>query len=245
MDTGVSEVVLGRIRKLQRLTRSNNEHEAALAAAKMQEILFAHNLSIEALRDPSEYVETERAIGARVWAQRLFATLCHNNFCQPLHGRAGLMYAVGKRENVEAVNLLFSYLAGEIDRFARAAYRRHRLASSEREPARTWTAAFRNGAVVAIAARLREQRERDIARLQAAAAGAEDGTAIMRRLDRELADEVARRYPNAGRHRGHRTWVRSSAGYQAGQEAGTRMSLTPARGHIEGSTSSATNASML
>ena len=234
MEAEVSQAVLDRIRKLQRLTRSANEHEAALAAAKMQEILFAHNLSIEALRDPSEYVETEREIGARVWAQRLFATLCHNNFCQPLHGRAGFMYAVGRRENVEAVNQLFVYLAGEIDRFARAAYRRHRLAGPDPEPARPWTAAFRNGAVLSIAERLREQRERDIARLTPSVAIPQDGTAIIRRLDQELAAEVARRYPNAGRHRGHRTWVRSSSGYREGQAAGARMSLARARGHLDG-----------
>ena len=232
MHSEVSDAVLDRIRKLQRLSRSSNEHEAALAAAKMQELLFAHNLSIEALRDPSEYVETMRQVGTRPWAQRLYSTLCHNNFCEPLHGGGGFMYVVGRRENAAAVNEMFAYLVGEIGRIANASYRDHKRTHARPEPARDWARAFRLGAVEAIGTRLRDQRARDIEKVSTSAPGPEGGAAIIRRLDLELREEVARRHPHLGTHRSRRTWLNSLSGYQAGQAAGQRMTLRAGAGHL-------------
>jgi hypothetical protein len=233
VNTEVGEAVLDRIRKLQRLTRSNNQHEAALAASKMQELLFAHNLSLEALREPSEYVEEERHIGARVWARRLFASLCVNNFCQPLYAPwGGVMFVVGRRDNVAAVNQMFVYLVREIDRLAKLAYSEYKRTELWPEPGKTWCRSFRSGAVSAIDARLRAQREQDIAKVSTSAVGMETGTAIIRRLDLELKAEVARRYPKLGTYRGTSSTIRSLSGFQAGQQAGSRMSLTRSSGHL-------------
>lgn len=223
----ISDSVLGRIRKLQRLSRSSNEHEAALAVAKMQGLLFAHNLSLEALRDPSEYVEEGREVGGRMWAQRLFASLCHNNFCQPLHGHPGYMVAVGRRENVAAVNEMFVYLVREIERIATIAYREYRRTDPWPEGVKAWKGAFRSGVVGAIHTRLQAQRERDIQKVSTSMVGTEAGTVVIRRLDLALQEEVARRYPNirpASNRR--RAWLVSSSGYEAGQAAGRDLSLT-------------------
>jgi hypothetical protein len=232
MQSQVSEAVLDRIRKLQRLSRSCNEHEAALAAAKMQELLFAHNLSMEALRDPSEYVETMRQVGPRPWAQRLFSMLCRNNFCEPLHGGGGFMYVVGRRENAAAVNEMFAYLVGEIGRIAITSYREYRRTHVCPEPSRDWGRAFRLGAVEAIGTRLRDQRAQDIDKLSASAPGPDGGVAIVRRLDLELREEVARRHPHLGTHRSRPTWLNSHSGYQAGRAAGERMTLRAGAGHL-------------
>lgn len=233
MKDEISESVVGRIRKLQRLTRSNNEHEAALAAAKMQELLFAYNLSVDALRDPSEYVEEERRIGGRIWARRLMISLCKNNFCKPLLGGwAGIIFVIGRRDNVAAVNAMFLYLVGEINRIATMSYAAYRTTTPWPEDARSWSQGFRNGAVSAIDARLQTQRQDDIAKIEASVVGTETGTAIIRRLDLELVDEVARRHPVLGAARASRSYVRSIAGYQAGQAAGGRMALNRSAGHL-------------
>ncbi|MEA2681785.1 MAG: hypothetical protein QOK05_113 [Chloroflexota bacterium] len=233
MTTETSDAVLGRIRKLQKLTASSNQHEAALAAAKMQELLFRHNLSMEALRDPSEYVEEQRHVGRRIWARRLLVSLCRNNFCEPLHSSwGGDLFIVGRRDNVAAVNLMFAYLVGEIDRLARTSYAEYKTNTPWPEPGKTWCLAFRSGAVVSITGRLRDQRERDINKVSTSVVGAETGTAIIRRLDAELSAEVTRRHPHLTAHRGSMSTIRSWSGFKAGQVAGNRMSLTRGRGHL-------------
>jgi hypothetical protein len=232
VSVGVQEPILERIRKLQRLSRSSNEHEAALAAAKMQELLFAHNLSIETLRDPSEYVETSRQVGPRPWAQRLFTILCRNNFCEPLYGGGGLMFVVGRRENVAAVNEIFAYLVREIGRIASSSYRDYKRTQAWPESPRSWGRAFRHGAVEAISTRLREQRALDIEKLTTSAPGPEGGSAIIRRLDLELREEVSRRHPRLGTHRSRHTSLESRSGFEAGQAAGQRITLRPGAGRL-------------
>ena len=232
---GVDRVapVLERIRKLQRLARSANEHEAALAAAKMQELLFKHNLSVEALRDPSEYIEDQRHVGGRVWARRLMVSICKNNFCEPLHSTwGGEIFIVGRRENVNAVNEMFEYLVREVDRLARSAYADYKRSTPWPESGRSWCAAFRSGAVVTISARLRAQRELDVGKIAAAVVGTETGTAIIRRLDVELQAEVARRHPRLGTRRYYSSDIRSWSGFQAGQAAGGRIALHSTGGRL-------------
>ncbi|MFN2464287.1 MAG: DUF2786 domain-containing protein [Candidatus Dormibacteria bacterium] len=225
--------VVERIRKLQQLSRSSNEHEAAAAAAKMQELLFDHNLSIESLNDPAEWVEEKREIGARVWARRLYITICRNNFCEPLLGYGGRISAIGKRENVQSVNAVFIYLVREIERIAGTAYAGYRGEAPWPETAREWKAAFRLGAVAAIIGRLRAQRATDVQKIEAAVIGGESGTAIITRLDLALKAEVARRYPFLRTAPQRASRISSGAGYSAGVAAGTRMSLSGSRGHLD------------
>jgi len=234
MTPTTTEPVLERIRKLQRLSRSGNEHEAALAASKMQELLFKHNLSIETLSEPSEYVEEKRELGSRVWARRLMVGLCRNNFCEPLRAAwGGEIFIVGRRENVTAVNEMFVYLVGEINRLAKGSYKDYKVGTPWPENANSWCSAFRSGAVATINGRLRAQRELDVAKIATTVVGDETGTAIIRRLDIELKAEVSRRHPRLGTRRDQGSAIRSRSGFQAGQAAGGRIALNrPSGGHL-------------
>lgn len=235
MREDVSDSIVERIQKLRRLSRSSNQHEAALAAAKMQELLFAHNLSLGALQDPSEYIEVEHRLQSRAWARLLLAALCRNNFCKPLlSSMGGWMYVVGRRENVAAVNEIFDFLCREVDRLCKAQLKVYqtRVEGGRTEHGRSWSAAFRNGAASTIAGRLDQQRQLDVQRLETTVVNWQPATAIIRRLDLELEDEVKRRYPALGRVRRRWTEVTSLAGYRAGQAAGTSVALRPNTGYL-------------
>ena len=57
--------IIDKIRKLLRLSRSSNEHEAAAAAAKAQELLSEYNLSLDSMiteESASEASSTHRDI---------------------------------------------------------------------------------------------------------------------------------------------------------------------------------------
>ena len=125
---------IDRIRKLLALSQSPNEAEAALAAARVQELLTRHNLTMGVVEDASQQRAEERStesLGTRVqphvW---VLARACEAMFEVRYYRRqqyvetpgAEWRFAYEKRivfiglaANVETAVVTFSYLSGAID----------------------------------------------------------------------------------------------------------------------------------
>src|SRR5580693_4403340 len=119
-----------------RLAKSSNANEAALAAAKAQEIITRYGLSIddadfdtnEAAKDKEEVKyfsndpidDVERA--HRGWALRLCSTLANLNCCRLIQspnidGKGGKrLMVIGRGSDVQTVRYLYGYFKHEVIR---------------------------------------------------------------------------------------------------------------------------------
>jgi hypothetical protein len=74
----IDTTVLTKIKKLLALSTSSNPNEAASAAAKAQELLMQHNLTmsqIETHGQESQYCEAFVNTGSRVWRRLLLTAI--------------------------------------------------------------------------------------------------------------------------------------------------------------------------
>lgn len=226
--------IVDRVKKLLALSASANPHEAALAAAKAQELLFRHNLSLATVEaelvdgQGSAYVSDRFDSGGWMdWRRRLLAAVARNNFCR------GVSYQgtrdvgiVGEPHNVLVVKHLYAFLVREVLRLAD-------LEAAEQpdltpDDARAWKRSFYQGAVRTIAGRLADQRQRDVASDHRA-------MALVVRKDQELDEAYRQHFPGApqpqpdepapDRSRRQRRKPRSTDGYRAGIRAGQRIPL--------------------
>lgn len=131
----VPDSVIAKIKKLLNLSESANENEAALAAAKAQDLMFKHNLEIGAVQGfdlrPDEKVEQfnfdigmeEGKKNIASWKQWLFNSVAETSMCKPYvsHGRyTSYGRVIGRKADVEAAQYTFSWLLYELERLANA-----------------------------------------------------------------------------------------------------------------------------
>src|SRR5439155_27189213 len=96
--------VLTKIKKLLALSASSNPNEAALAAAKAQELLMQHNLTMSQVEThgESKYGEAFVKTGSRVWRRLLLAVIARNNFCEMVYDAAtSQAILIGESHNQE------------------------------------------------------------------------------------------------------------------------------------------------
>lgn len=218
--------ILDRIKKLQSLAGNNpSEAEASAAAAKVQELLREHNLSLADVGnhgdEPAEaYEKTEYAIPSAnkltmTWKSIFLHGLARHNFCSTVrHGGTTRVSIIGKPSNVAAVCLLHGTLVAQIERLALTASRevfQHKTVY-QRE--------FCFGAAVRILERLREEKA-------AAERSSERCTALMVVTGRDLAKAVASHFPHLRSSAPHRIGGRTN-GYGDGQRAGSGIGLSRA-----------------
>lgn len=115
--------IIEKIKKLYRLSKSSNEHEAALAAAKAQELLAQHNLSEADFSEKKILKQAETAFTATVkkptgWVFILAASVSGAFDCQYFHCSSGHTVFVGVDVDHEAANFTFSYLYRTISKLA-------------------------------------------------------------------------------------------------------------------------------
>lgn len=118
------EQTIEKIKKLLRLSKSNNEHEAALAAARAQELLSKYNL------DEAEFVEQEIPKEAGMasvhnvvkkpasWVFLLASSVAGAFDCKYYHSSRGLVVFVGVDCDHEVASWTFAYLYRSINRLA-------------------------------------------------------------------------------------------------------------------------------
>lgn len=153
--------VMERIAKIQRLAeRGGTPEEAAAAAAKVQELLAKHSLTLAQVAmaegEPlSGYGHRKYSTGKAGWRRSLMAELARGNMCRAYYISGGETTEVfGHRDNVQVVIDLYIWLAAEIDRMADVAWSREGYGT-----VRTWKNRYREGAVRTIAKRLTEERK--------------------------------------------------------------------------------------
>lgn len=233
-----TENIVSKVQKLLRLSTSSNANEAALAAAKAQELIDSYNLSAAMLAlDDAEPMADEPIVdfqkaGAPLdsqkqqqrWRAQLAVTISRLNGCRIyLHG--GDIALVGRPSDAETVRYLFGYLSRQVEI----------LASACVGMGKTWRNNFRLGVVETISRKLHEQRkafEQEVRHV--------DNQIALMRVDRALATIKARGETVDSFIKGslklrkgaaYRTRVDSSA-RQAGRIAGQSVQIGGARGSL-------------
>jgi hypothetical protein len=194
----MSDRIIDRVAKLLKLSKSDNVHEAAAAAAMAQSLIDRNKLDIAVVElammegdqsRPAEPVQTfQDPLCARpqksTWVGRLGLQVSRANDCVAYWAGGGAMKLMGRPSDAETCRYMFAYLVNEIERLT---------AANTRGEGRTWKNNFRLGAVDAITAKLKEQRRqtRETFRREALEKAGSDCTALVR-VDTALARMEAR-----------------------------------------------------
>lgn len=224
------EDIITLIQKLLALSKSSNENEAGLAAAKAQELLFKYNLElseIEAAADSSE--KKARKTVTKDWDSvaspknygRWKVTLVHRisryNFCDViLYGRERVLI-VGQPHNIAAVKELYSWIGEQILRFASEACRNY--TGFDRIP--TFRRSFLESAANTVCNRLYRQWE-------ASKTASENSTALVIRHEAMVKEYIEEQFPDLRKGRSHRGGS-SYDGHRAGIEAGNKVDIVAKR----------------
>lgn len=229
------EQVLNKIKKLLALTQSPNENEAAVAAAKAQELMMQYKISmaevvkfgkVDDTPIQQESVLMDFAKTEGQWQIYLINNVAQWNFCTAITSRDALgnliVYVIGKPEDIAFVKELNAWLQEQIYGAARVAWRNYY--GPERK--NTFKRGFYMGATGVVGRRLKEQRESMERQL------GEQVTAIIVRSDAMIQDFMAVHYPYLSM--GRQSHVTGAHGYQAGRQAAQQMDIS-SRGHkLEG-----------
>lgn len=224
------EEAVSKAAKLMKLAQSDNPNEAALAAARAQDIIDRYKLSgvdlsldPERRREDEEPVRTLEAplddvgtVQVPLWRGRLAVVLARANQCH-VFAEGGVIKLIGRATDAEAVRYLFAYLAGEVDRLTK----RDGYGNG-----RAWANNFRVGCVDTIDEKLKAQHAATVDAVKA-----ENPNAIvlvqnsLARLEKRAGDVeryVAQAYPRLTKKRTSARLVVSAreAGRKSAQEIG-------------------------
>lgn len=215
---------LDRVRKLLALATSPNPHEAAVAAARAQEIIEAHRLqawldaeaAVHDDPDPiadarDEPLETSRRI--RKWKSALATTLAECNGCVAYiapRGREQSIVLVGRASDRAAVAELWGWLVKRIEWLS---------ATHGAGQPRSWHDAFRIGVVDAVAERLRHARQEARATLPEAALVRVDPAVV---AHREALDRFVHEHLRLGRGRALRV---DAEAWEHGRKASDELEI--------------------
>jgi hypothetical protein len=130
MEDMKMDAVIAKVRKLLAMAAGNaNEHEAAIAAMKAQQLLEAYNLDMAIInRATSEHAprkDEKKSGGLYKWQRDLWYAVAVLNFCRYYYHRglyAGSSYEhqlIGSHANVIGAEIMARYLESTIERLAR------------------------------------------------------------------------------------------------------------------------------
>jgi len=166
--------VLAKVEKLMRLSAKNpNEHEAAAAAAKAQELLLSWNLTSAALEanggDTGKRAEEKLVGGFYQFERDLWNAIAELNFCWyfnrskyvPLAERKqhrGRTYTqqhilIGRTVNIAATKSMAEYLSGAIERLTK-----ERLDLNKQHPRSSWAVSYRRGMAERVQEKIEDRR---------------------------------------------------------------------------------------
>lgn len=227
MNQQVTESVANKIRQLFAMAEhpNSNENEAAIALEKAQELLFRHNLTRGDIVSPDNTASTAApGIGkidgtesdGYVWKRYLLNVIAKNSLCSVVVSPSKKQWHLfGTYDNVKAVLEMYHWITPELERIALTAWREYK-ANGGYESARTWKQSFFMGASNTINKRLAESLN-----TFSQYAGRE---LVIYNKD-AVSTAVRKIFPCLG-HASSR-YSGSSAGYSAGQRAGSNLHLRP------------------
>jgi|GEM_PF-2578201 len=159
--------VLDKIQALKRLAENQNAtpHEAASAAARMQELMLKHAITeaevgiddeqVEWASDSPLYVARRRSL----WRQSLAFGIAETNGCKALLGiqpnGVVRITLVGRSSDVVLVHHFYDFLSREVDRLAK----QYLETATGSASGRRLGEGYRQGCVAKLIARMREQAE--------------------------------------------------------------------------------------
>ena len=120
------EKITDKIRKLFALSKSSNEHEAALALKNANELLMKYNIDMmDVSATLSDIVESDVMSGKKfmVWKTTMLQSVMKFNNCEIIKDHKGIektIKAMGKKQNIEVSMAMYDYLIATIDRAIKA-----------------------------------------------------------------------------------------------------------------------------
>lgn len=240
-----TEGVVAKVQKLLRLSTSNNPNEAALAAAKAQELIDRYQLTQTMLAveagDPRQGLDDEPIINFADapldspkqldrWRTTLAMILARRNACKIWRLGPKLMI-VGRPSDAETVRYVYGWLSGEVERLA---------VNQGAGKGRTWRNNFRLGVIDTIARKLREQERSFTRTIRMESKG---NPQALIRINEALSVLTERRMDVARWTRQNMKLYASSGGggatydesaRRAGRRAGEMINVTSARRSLEG-----------
>lgn len=175
-----AESIVIKIKKLMALSKSSNEHEAALAASKAQELLLRYNVEMSTVDNVNLNSEDTRLVSefhelfplnVIQWKRDLAFAVAKANLCIGVFSGNG-MYFLGKKVNIDISRYLFDTIVSDIERIAEDRWKQlTQLRKLQKEfpqinvfsesslkyvHAKTWKASFYVGAIEVIKVRLQE-----------------------------------------------------------------------------------------
>lgn len=246
------EAIISKAIRLLKLAQSDNPHEAALAAAKAQEIIDRHKLAgltadseipgevreipdepIRGFEDPLDYAKSGEGKNLSRWRVTLASALAKANQAR-IYTSGSTIKIVGRPSDAETIRYMYQYLASEIERLTKI----HAKGNGK-----TWANNFRYGIVDEIRDRLAQQREETVRKMKDGAVGLSTGQTGMAlvRIDKVLAkleqrgEEVENWMDKNLRL--HKTYARSRSDYgarEAGRQAGKSIQLGGGKGLTSG-----------
>lgn len=213
-----NEEALDKVRKLLALAGSENENEAALAAARAQAIMDKHQISqasLDVQEDGGAIGEETLDATRATWRGRLAVVVAKANGCK-VWKDDGTIQIAGRPGAVNATRYLFDYCAKTIDR----------LAGNHKGNGRTFLNNYRLGCVDAISTAVREEKERTRAAAYEAAGGTSELIVLDRALARIADDAIAVDDWTKSRHKFSKASRSARADHQAramGQRDGSSI----------------------
>lgn len=127
--------IIERVRKLLALASSNNEHEAALAAAHAQRLLAEHNLAMTDIETQQETMKASKVETAAPktfpkWIRRLLGGVQTAFDCEAFHHYSGKVTFIGVGADAEVAAYTFAYLQRIVQRLCRDYMKNHPLRGS-------------------------------------------------------------------------------------------------------------------
>jgi hypothetical protein len=231
--------VIERVQKFLAVSRSDNEHEAALAASRAAKLMEEYNLSEAMLRveDTSRAAEpivdgvklVDQTKKRSAWREAIATSVAMSLGCH-VYISNGNTVCFGREGATQAWNYTSQYLFREVDRLADEAWDREGAAARKvGQSIRRWKNSFRVGAAGAIATRLRNEANetRGQRRVRIHNEYAESSDLALQVVEKD-EHEVESAYANRSRtfsNLGAIGSVSSRTGYTAGREAGSSMAL--------------------
>jgi len=243
------EKILIRIQKLVAMrdgaAKVGNQAEAEAFAAKVQDLLMRHKLSMSDVelarqKDDDPVGETlyhpvahgRKSVGRRVaWQERLASAVARAHFCRIyVWPGSNVVTFVGRESDRLVAVWMFTTLADTAERLAKEAKRQVSWLDDSPEFRQSWLRGF----VAAIASRYAESRK------AAERSASERGVALIRLADNAVTEYMEKKASGKAAPVGRGSV--DAAAYAAGQRAGSQVSLdsrgvrsgTGARGHIGG-----------
>jgi hypothetical protein len=158
----MSTAIIEKIKKLLELSKSANEHEAAAAAAKAQELIYKFEIDAAELKSGPQAVEEITVDQEKFFPGRKIpfylkslAAISRSYFCRSYSGDGGI-FIMGTVTNRETFKLMFNYLRAEIERISRQGWENLEGWQQENSSQTKWINSFRAGCVSTVLERLRQ-----------------------------------------------------------------------------------------